>query len=127
MITYEKYAKIRDSKGLTDGRVAQLCGFGRSTFTDWKNGRSVPKIDKMQKIADLFGMEYFEFVGVVGKFSSLNPNRPASTSSKIKKELNDFDERLLKLYHNATKDAQKSVITLLENSQKNSSESSKEA
>ena len=56
MIDYEKYAGIRDSKGFTDGKVAQLCGFGRSTFTDWKNHRSVPKIDKVQKIADLFNV-----------------------------------------------------------------------
>ena len=87
MITYEKYAKIRDSKGLTDGRVAQLCGFGRSTFTDWKNGRSIPKIDKMQKIADLFGMEYFEFVGPIGLYSSLNPNRPTSQKMTFNMDL----------------------------------------
>lgn len=78
MITYEKYAEIRDSKGLTDGKIAQLCGFGRSTFTDWKTGRSIPKMDKMQKIADALEMDYFEFVGPIGLYSSLNPNRPTS-------------------------------------------------
>ena len=123
MITYEKYAEIRDSKGFTDGKVAQLCGFGRSTFTDWKSGRSIPKIDKMQKIADLFEMDYFEFVGPVGKFSALNPNRPELKPSQ-KDLLND---KLLQLYHNATPDAQKSVMTLLENSQKDASKSLKEA
>lgn len=123
MINYEKYAEIRDSKGFTDGKVAQLCGFGRSTFTDWKTGRSIPKIDKMQKIADLFEMDYFEFVGPVGKFSALNPNRPELKPSQ-KDLLND---KLLQLYHNATPDAQKSVMTLLENSQKDASKSLKEA
>ena len=76
MITYEKYAEIRDSKGLTDGKIAEMAGFGRSTFSDWKSGRSIPKIDKMQKIAEALGMDYFEFVGPVGKYSSLNPNKP---------------------------------------------------
>lgn len=128
MIDYEKYAEIRDSKGFTDGKVAQLCGFGRSTFTDWKNHRSVPKIDKVQKIADLFGMDYFEFVGPVGKFSSLNPNRPIPMLAGMEKTPEQrFDENLLRLYHNATSDAQKSVMTLLENSQKDSLKSSKEA
>lgn len=128
MITYEKYAEIRDSKGFTDGKVAQLCGFGRSTFTDWKSGRSIPKIDKMQKIADLFEMDYFEFVGPVGKFSSLNPNRPIPMLAGMEKTPEQrFDENLLRLYHNATPDAQKSVMTLLENSQKDASKSSKEA
>lgn len=128
MITYEKYAEIRDSKGFTDGKVAQLCGFGRSTFTDWKSSRSIPKIDKMQKIADLFEMDYFEFVGPVGKFSSLNPNRPIPMLAGMEKTPEQrFDDNLLRLYHNATPDAQKSVMTLLENSQKDASKSSKEA
>lgn len=128
MITYEKYAEIRDSKGLTDGKIAQLCGFGRSTFTDWKTGRSIPKIYKMQKIADLFEMDYFEFVGPVGKFSALNPNRQIPMLKGMEKTPEQrFDENLLRLYHNATPDAQKSVMTLLENSQKDASKSSKEA
>lgn len=80
MITYEKYAEIRDEKKLTDGKVAEMCGFGRSTFSDWKAGRSIPKIEKMQKIADALEMDYFAFVGPVGKFSSLNPNRPETKS-----------------------------------------------
>lgn len=76
MITYEKYAEIRDKKNLTDGKIAKMCGFGRSTFSDWKSGRSIPKIDKMQKIADALDMDYAIFVGRVGKFSSLNPDNP---------------------------------------------------
>lgn len=60
MISYEKYATIRDSKGLTDGKVAERAGIGRSTFSDWKSGRSVPKYDKMCKIADALGMIYIE-------------------------------------------------------------------
>lgn len=128
MITYEKYAEIRDSKGYTDGKVAQLCGFGRSTFTDWKSGRSIPKIDKMQKIADLFEMDYFEFVGPVGKFSNLNPNKPVPhLNGIIPGEISDFDKDLIRLYHNATSDAQSAVMTLLKNSQKEDSSSLKEA
>lgn len=76
MITYEKYAEIRDEKKLTDGKVAKMCGFGRSTFSDWKSGRSIPKIDKMQKIAEALDMDYAIFVGPVGKFSALNPDNP---------------------------------------------------
>lgn len=52
MITYDEYAKIRDEKKLTDGKIAEMAGFGRSTFSDWKFGRSIPKFDKMQKIAE---------------------------------------------------------------------------
>lgn len=54
MTTYERYCKIRDAKGYKDSQVAAATGIGKSTFSDWKNGRSNPKNDKMQKIADLF-------------------------------------------------------------------------
>lgn len=58
---YEKYIKIRDKKGVTDYQVAKDTGITKSTFTDWKNGRSKPKLDKLKKISDYFGvsLEYF--------------------------------------------------------------------
>jgi transcriptional regulator with XRE-family HTH domain len=71
MISYEKYATIRDSKGLTDGKVAERAGIGRSTFSDWKSGRSVPKYDKMCKIADALGMIYMELVNENGSSEGL--------------------------------------------------------
>lgn len=58
---YEKYVQLRDEKGVTDYRVSADTGITKSTFTDWKNGRSSPKIDKLKLIADYFGkpIEYF--------------------------------------------------------------------
>ena len=53
---YERYCMLRDKKGVKDGTVATATGIGRSTFSDWKSGRSVPKKDKLQKIADYFGV-----------------------------------------------------------------------
>lgn len=58
---YEKYAILRDEKKVTDYKVAVDTGITKSTFTDWKNGRSNPKVDKLKKLADYFGVsiEYF--------------------------------------------------------------------
>lgn len=114
MITYEKYAILRSEKNMKDTDVAREAHIQQSVLSDWKNGKSVPKMDKMIKIADALGMDYFDFVGPVGKFSSLNPNRPQPKPT----EREIFNDRLIQLYHNATPDAQKSVMTLLENSQK---------
>ena len=50
---YEYYEKIRDARGLTNYQVAKLTGIPRSTFSDWSNGRSTPKQDKLKKIADV--------------------------------------------------------------------------
>lgn len=48
---YAKYAEIRESKGYTDYRISELTGIARSTLSDWKNGLSKPKADKLLKIA----------------------------------------------------------------------------
>lgn len=50
---YTKYAVIRDLKGLNDNKVATAAGIPRSTFTDWKSGRSKPKLEKLSKIANV--------------------------------------------------------------------------
>lgn len=58
---YQRYVFLRDSKKLTDYRVSQDTGITKSTFTDWKNGRSNPKLEKLKILADYFGVsiEYF--------------------------------------------------------------------
>ncbi|NBI73488.1 XRE family transcriptional regulator [Clostridiaceae bacterium] len=58
---YEKYIALRDKKGVSDYRVAVDTGITKSTFTDWKNGRSKPKADKLAALAKYFGVpiEYF--------------------------------------------------------------------
>lgn len=61
MKLYEHYIELRDKKGVTDYRVSKDTGITKSTFTDWKNGRSQPKVDKLKILADYFGVsiEYF--------------------------------------------------------------------
>ena len=53
---YSKYVKLRNDKGITDYRVAIDTGIRRSTFSDWKSGRSKPKTDKLKILADYFGV-----------------------------------------------------------------------
>lgn len=50
---YESYAIMRDMEGMKDADVAKQTGISRSTFSEWKSGRSEPKIDKLYKIANI--------------------------------------------------------------------------
>lgn len=61
MPSYEKYAVLRKEKGITDYQVWKDTGIATATLSDWKNGISKPKTDKLKKIADYFGVtiEYF--------------------------------------------------------------------
>lgn len=53
---YQTYARLRDERNLTDYAVAKKTGVPRSTFTDWKHGRCAPKVEKLIKLADFFGV-----------------------------------------------------------------------
>ncbi len=53
---YEIYCKLRDDRGLKDADVVKATGITKSTFSDWKSGRSKPKQDKLQKIADFLSV-----------------------------------------------------------------------
>ncbi len=52
--SYEVYAKLRDERGYSDYRVAKETKIGAATLSDWKNGVSTPKADKIFLIAKLF-------------------------------------------------------------------------
>ena len=59
---YEKYVMLRDKKGVTGYRVSEDTGITKSTFSDWKSGRSKPKLDKLQILADYFGVDIKYFL-----------------------------------------------------------------
>ena len=48
---YESYAIIRDRRGWKDAEVARATEISKSVFSEWKSGRSTPKIDKLYRIA----------------------------------------------------------------------------
>lgn len=59
---YENYCNLRDARGMRDADVSRETGIGKSTFSDWKSGRSTPKNDKLEKIAKLFGVTVGELI-----------------------------------------------------------------
>ena len=49
---YDNFVKIIQEKGITAYRVAKETGISPTVFSDWKSGKSFPKIDKIKKIAN---------------------------------------------------------------------------
>lgn len=62
LFSYAKYAKLREAKGVTDYEVAKNTEIPTSTLSNWKSGRYVPKVDKIKKIADYFGVKIEDFL-----------------------------------------------------------------
>ena len=53
---YRIFENLLKMNKTTVYRVSKSTGISASTFTDWKTGRSVPKLDKIKLIADYFGV-----------------------------------------------------------------------
>lgn len=56
-----KVSNLLSERGVTAYRVSKDTGIAANTFTDWKNGRSNPKFDKLLILAKYFDVpvEYF--------------------------------------------------------------------
>lgn len=58
---YAKFLKLINEKGITPYRVAKETKLSPTLFSDWKLGKSTPKVDKLKILADYFGVpiDYF--------------------------------------------------------------------
>ena len=53
---YEIFKRLLEERNLTPYKVHKATGISTATLSDWKNGRSTPKMDKLKKIADFLGV-----------------------------------------------------------------------
>lgn len=53
---YEIFEQLLKEHHVTPYRISKETGIATATLSDWKNGKSTPKQDKLQKIADYFGV-----------------------------------------------------------------------
>lgn len=60
---YEKFAMLCMERNVTPADVSRGTGIATATLTNWKKGKYTPKIDKLQKIADYFGVSITYFTG----------------------------------------------------------------
>lgn len=68
---YSAFEQLLKSHGVTVYQVTKATGISPSTFSDWKNGRSCPKADKLARIADFFSVSLDELMGTeTGKRSA---------------------------------------------------------
>lgn len=53
---YQRFDDLRERKGVSVYAVSKATGITTTTFTNWKNGKYTPKREKMELIADYFGV-----------------------------------------------------------------------
>lgn len=59
---YSAFESLCKKNGVTPYRVSKDTGISHVTLTDWKLGRYTPKVDKLIKLSDYFGVSLEEFI-----------------------------------------------------------------
>lgn len=62
MTLAEKILHLRTQQGLSQLELAERLGVSRQSVSKWETGQSVPDLDKLIKLADLFGITVDELV-----------------------------------------------------------------
>ncbi len=91
---YEVFEQLLQKYGVTAYKVGKATGIASSTFTDWKNGRSIPKQDKLLKIANFFGVSSdYLMTGKEPeeKESMITPKDERDIAKKLDKIMVDID------------------------------------
>ena len=59
---YKKFEALLKERNVTAYRVSKDTGINKSTLSSWKSGKYTPKIDKLKKIANYFGVPITYFI-----------------------------------------------------------------
>ena len=94
---YEIFSELLQKYGVTPYKVSKETGVSQSTLSDWKRGISTPKPDKLQKIADYFGVSltYLLTGNMEDSEKEKVPELTARDERDIEKILNNTREQLL--------------------------------
>lgn len=91
---YEIFSELLQRYGVTPYKVSKQTGVSQSTLSDWKRGISTPKQDKLQKIADYFGVS-IEYL-MTGKDAEHKEPQLKPRDEKDIKDILSNTEELLK-------------------------------
>lgn len=91
---YEIFENLLKERGITAYKVAQDTGITTATLSSWKKGRYTPKREKLQKIADYFGVTVDYLMTGKEKQKEKTAELTARDERDIAKDLNSIMEKL---------------------------------
>lgn len=116
---YEKFEKLCEKNGVSAYRVSKETGITTATLTCWKQGKYEPKLDKLQKISDYFGVP----IGYFTEESSVGIDRGNNYSIFDKQDIvkiSDEAKEVAMIYDHLPPEVRKSIRTLLKFSEQHS-------
>lgn len=90
---YNRFEQLLQKNNVTAYRVAKETGIAQTTFSDWKNGKSSPKVEKLSKIADYFGVSIEYFTKTDSEpFDKVTPKESLCTSSDVANQIKEYSK-----------------------------------
>jgi transcriptional regulator with XRE-family HTH domain len=86
------------SFGVKQKHIAQAVGVTPATFCDWMKGRSYPRIEKIQMLADYFGIQKSDLVE--------DPNAEERVSPE--------EQKIMDLFHKVPEEKREFVLSLIQ-------------
>lgn len=88
---YEIFEQLLKQHGYKAADVARATGISQTVFSEWKKGKSSPKTDKLQLIADFFGVR-LEYLSSGKKNEEINMLTPKDERDIAKKLFSTIDQ-----------------------------------
>lgn len=111
---YVRFEKLKEEKDVTSYAVAKATGITTTTLTNWGKGKYTPKQDKLQLIADYFGVTLDYLVTGEEKEISLPEEMDLWNEIRGDKELLSSLRKYLKLSDENKKRVLERIDTLSE-------------
>lgn len=110
-MAYDRIFEIMKERELTAYRVSKDTGISQASLADWRKGRSKPKIDKLQKLSEYFGVSFSYLTGESNEIDDTQQMQ-APNGYYVDKETAEYAEMLrtrpgARLLFSAAKDISK--------------------
>ena len=103
--------RMMEQKGISRQDLSKILGVSYFTLSDWVNGKKYPRMDKVEMLADYFGVLK----------SDLIENKGMNKTLPQVQQLTEGETILLELFRQIPEDAQKMYLEVLRASLKSQS------
>lgn len=93
---YQRFLDLLKENDISAYKVGKDNNISQTTLSSWKKGISQPKVDKLQKIADYFGVSLEWLLGKTDDRHGTDPNK--AVSPLIKENYTAHEKNLIDMY-----------------------------
>lgn len=92
---YDRFEELRREKEISVAQIAKSCGFDRTNTYKWRDNKSTPQADLLNRIADFFGVSVDYLLEKTTKKEPITTNSSDKLDSNLLEVLNQLSPELL--------------------------------